>query len=839
MLSIDCFIPYTTDAATRHTISQLRSELGEEAHIYVLTTDPRLTTIDGARPLITEGLHTTDTLRTIADHTTAHYALVTFAASPLTIGYLALRRLYDTAQATDALWLYADRYVIEHGDTLPAPTQDYQLGSIRDDFDFGPIVLLSAEALRRYIHQAEADSVSWTHSAFYDLRLWMSRQQQSVAAIVHLSEFIATEEELDLRTSGEKQFDYVNPRNRQVQIEREAVATRHLRAIGAWLSPDYIADTPTDDPTHSFPVEASVVIPVRNRVRTIADAVHSALGQHTDFHFNVIVVDNHSTDGTSDLLAHLAAADPRLLHLRPTRTDLGIGGCWNYAVQSPHCGRYAVQLDSDDLYSSPQTLQLIIDTFRRERCAMVIGSYRMCDFQLATLPPGLIDHAEWTDHNGRNNALRINGLGAPRAFFTPMLRHHPFPNTSYGEDYAQALRVSRTHRIARIFTELYLCRRWEGNSDAALSRTRILANNTYKDSIRTAEIRARQQLNAYWDHRPSADEVENFFDRQLRQWPDCATRYAQLASALRRTITLQSGHCLDVQHNPARAVSTAADVSPAALAHRPCFLCDDNRPQPQTSLPLLGRYNLLVNPYPILPQHYTLPLRLHLPQAILPLYEDMVQTALTMPHHFLFYNGPLCGASAPDHAHLQMGLRGSVPIERDWETTYRPNRSRLYPLTDADFIELPTLEPLADDTGIYTLTAYPVPAFVIVTRTAAASLHLFRKVYDALPLRPGDTEPRMNVLAFTHHSRRDAAPRAVTVVFPRAAHRPECYTTSSPDGYMISPGALDIAGLIITPRHTDYQRLTPHQAEDILSQVALSREEFDAAIWRMKFPTQS
>lgn len=397
------------------------------------------------------------------------------------------QRLIQVAESTQAALVYSDYYKVIDGVLTPHPVIDYQTGSIRDDFDFGSVLAIRADLVAVW---AELDeSMRYDHVGLYSMRLFLSRCDM----IFHLDEFLYIEDETDLRKSGEKQFDYVNPRNREVQKELEQAATIHLAEIGAlvdtgkYQSPNlYVGE---------FPVEASVIIPVRDRVRTIRDAVESALSQQCGFLFNIIVVDNHSTDGTSDILNALSAGCPSLHVIVPERKDLGIGGCWNEAINSEFCGRFAVQLDSDDLYSSPQKLQRIHDAFYEQEAAMIIGSYRMCNFQLETLPPGLIDHAEWTDANGPNNALRINGLGAPRAFFTPLLREIQFPNTSYGEDYAMGLAFSRRFRIGRIFDELYLCRRWEGNSDAALSQDKINRNNLYKDRLRSIEIMARINRN--------------------------------------------------------------------------------------------------------------------------------------------------------------------------------------------------------------------------------------------------------------------------------------------------------------------------------------------------------
>ncbi len=432
-------------------------------------------TLLGAKPATTsfsyivigEGMKSVDTLRQIAQASTADFVLLYTKSAPLTLGDGALERMSRAALDAGAALVYADHWEQKGGSVGKHPAIDYQTGSIRDDFDFGSLLLVRGDLMREWARQT--DLPAWKYAGLYDLRLFLSRRGE----VLHLNELLYTEVEDDMRASGVKQFDYVNPANREVQIEMEQVATAHLREIGALV--DTSAYSPVSFDEQDFPVEASVIIPVYNREKTILDAVRSALEQKTAFGFNVIVVDNHSTDRTTALLK--SVADERLVHIIPERTDLGIGGCWNEAVNDARCGRFAVQLDSDDLYSSPQTLQIIVDAFRKQRAAMVVGSYRMCNFNLETLPPGLIAHKEWTDENGANNALRINGLGAPRAFFTPLLRQIRLPNTSYGEDYAMGLIFSRNYRIGRIYDELYLCRRWDGNSDAALSIERINANN--------------------------------------------------------------------------------------------------------------------------------------------------------------------------------------------------------------------------------------------------------------------------------------------------------------------------------------------------------------------------
>ncbi len=420
-------------------------------------------------------VRSTDDLRKVSSALTEDFILINTKPFDCNLGYLALERFAEVAEYTGADMLYSDYYELIDGQRHKHPVIDCQAGALRDDFDFGPVQVFRSDAFKN----AVADmSVNYSFGAMYDLRLRMGK-------IVHIGEFLYTEEETDLRKSGEKQFDYVNPRNREVQIEMEEICTAYLKRIGAFLEPG----ARSVEAKESDGVLASVVIPVFNRIRTVKDAVLSALSQECDFEYNVIVVDNHSTDGTSQVLAEID--DPRLVVLNPERDDLGIGGCWNLAVHDERCGQYAVQLDSDDVYKDGATLQKVIDVFRNEKCAMVIGSYEMTDFNMNLLPPGVIDHKEWTDANGKNNALRINGLGAPRAFYVPLLREINFPNVSYGEDYAVGLRISREYRIGRIYEPIYCCRRWEGNSDAALDITRVNANNYYKDSVRTWELNAR------------------------------------------------------------------------------------------------------------------------------------------------------------------------------------------------------------------------------------------------------------------------------------------------------------------------------------------------------------
>jgi len=416
------------------------------------------------------------------------YLLVVSRSQRLKVGQRALERLIASAEDSGACLVYSDFMDDLGGHTSDHPLIDYDLGSLRDSFDFGSIILISRRAAAAALDQHGKIDERLKFAGWYDLRLKLSID----ARLLRVPEPLYTRVPSDRRASGERQFDYVDPLKRDYQLEMENVATEHLKRIGAFLAPEF-REPPLSE--QLFPVRASIVIPVRNRERTIRDAVTSALSQSAPFEFNVIVVDNHSTDRTSEILGQLANRDARLIHLKASRDDLGIGGCWNEAVYSPHCGEYAVQLDSDDLYADEQTLAKIIAKFDEGPYAMVIGSYTIVNFDLQEIPPGVIDHREWTRENGRNNALRINGLGAPRAFHVPVLREIGFPNASYGEDYSVALRLSRHYEIGRIYESLYFARRWEGNSDAALAVATANRYDAYKDHLRTVEILARRRMN--------------------------------------------------------------------------------------------------------------------------------------------------------------------------------------------------------------------------------------------------------------------------------------------------------------------------------------------------------
>ena len=764
---------------------------------------------DGCTFIVVDRLESSNTVSSIAENTDADYVIICTKATPIRWGLYALERFLRTADDTGAVMVYSDHYSVQKGKLEKHPVIDYQAGSLRDDFDFGSLWLVKAQNLLDYA--AQQDRQEYQFAGLYDLRLYLSR----VGEIFHINEFLYTEDELDTRKSGEKQFDYVNPRNREVQIEMEKACTHHLEKVGALVDTNYYRQPDFDE--QEFEYEASVIIPVFNREKTIADAVKSALSQKTSFKFNVIVVNNHSTDRTGEILSEIAhemeerndKQAGRLVQIVPDRNDLGIGGCWNMAINSDHCGKFAVQLDSDDLYSSPKTLQKLVDAFHKQKAAMMIGSYRMCDFDLNTLPPGLIDHKEWTEDNGCNNALRINGLGAPRAFFTPLVRQIQFPNTSYGEDYALGLVFSRRYRIGRIYDELYLCRRWGGNSDAALSIDKVNANNLYKDRLRTMELKARQQMLQGKADIMEDSSISRFFNRQMEKWADARHRFRDL----KHVETHQLSDQLKVQWNPARIVSTGAKIDKKTLGDRPCFLCDKNRPKEQISKQIDERFLLLVNPFPILPIHFTIPARKHQPQSIYKNYGEMHRFLSLHSELMVFYNGPKCGASAPDHLHFQAGTSGILPLQANWQRLSRN-------LTD--------IISLNDDEKIALIHDFVVPAFVIISKSEDSDEALFQRLYKSMPVRGDETEPMMNIIAWRKGD------EYISVVIPREKHRPEAYFAEGDAQMMVSPGALDMSGLIITPREEDFRKLTEESATVILQECGVSVDKMNSIVTKLK-----
>lgn len=801
---IDCFLPCDDLSTSKELLQELERSKTVQ-HVNLLVTAEMAA--ENCTQTIVDNVTSTKSMLDIARQAEAEYVLLSLKPTKMQLGYYALERMLRVAHDSDAAMVYSDHYTIADGKTTKHPVIDYQWGSLRDDFDFGQVVLIKTDLMKEW---AESAPVDYKFAGFYDLRLFLSRKGQ----LFHIDEYLYTEIELDTRLSGAKQFDYVNPRNREVQIEMEQAVTRHLDTIGAivdttkYLNPNF--------EEQQFENEASIVIPVFNRVKTVADAVKSALSQKCDFKFNVIVVDNHSTDGTTDILNELEKTNPHLVHIIPERTDIGIGGCWNVAISDNRCGRFAVQLDSDDIYSSENTLATIVAAFHEQKAAMIVGSYRICDFDLNTLPPGLIDHKEWTDQNGPNNALRINGLGAPRAFFTPLLRQIHFPNTSYGEDYALGLMFSRKYRIGRIYDELYCCRRWGGNSDASLSIEKTNSNNLYKDRLRTMEVLARQNMHNGKDNSDDSS-LQRFFNRQLETWDDARQHFRDLQNVKTRDLSVGE-NTIRLQFNPARMVSTGAKIDQATLKKRRCFLCAENRPEQQIEVHIDNDFTLLVNPFPILPTHFTIPNNSHTPQSIKEHIGEMYKVLTEYPELMVFYNGPKCGASAPDHMHLQAGTSGIVPLQSGWQRLSR-NLEEVFTNGDAT---------------ISVVHGFVTGVIAIVSHSQEAGVKAFQKVYASMPQREDETEPMMNIVAWRQND------EFVIVVIPRAKHRPDCYFEKDESRkVLVSPGALDMSGMLITPRPADFEGLTGEQAQAIIAECGVSEAAVEAIAAKVKALCQS
>ncbi|MDR1860415.1 MAG: DUF4922 domain-containing protein [Bacteroidales bacterium] len=777
----DAFIFYADRSSTEQTLAQFRQRF-PAFHLTVVAPDAE--SVEGVEVIVAQHPFSVTTLRQIARHTTApQVMLVVGRAVDVSAGW-------EAPMPPDVAMLYADYEDVTDTGRTPHPVIDCQEGSLRDDFDFGPVMLFSCAALQKFVAEV---SEMWEHAGLYAMRLAAMR----TGKIVHRTEVMSALEITDRRSSGEKLFDYVSASSRERQIEMEAACTAHLKLCGLWLEP-WFAGTPLND---SFDIEASIVIPVRNRVKTIADAVDSALSQELPYLFNVIVVDNHSTDGTLDVLQRYT--DPRLTVIVPERTDLGIGGCWNVALNSPHCGRFAVQLDSDDLYEDKWTLKKIISKFEDMRCAMVIGSYTLCDFQLNPMPPGLIAHTEWTPDNGPNNALRINGLGAPRAFYTPIARSIGFPNVSYGEDYAMALAISRRWKIGRIYESLYRCRRWDDNSDARLSVEQTNAHNTYKDGVRTAELHSRRKLIDSMEYK-----VATLLLRQTAKWVTAEQNY----EALRHVLTREKAFVFfrfRLQHNPARIRSTCADVE---AVERPCFLCGHKRPAEQEAVDA-GEYEILVNPYPVFPAHLTIVLKAHQPQRIAGRFADMLHFSRELPGYTVFYNGPQCGASAPAHFHFQAGTSTCLPAVDELPVMCRRFAKTL---VKNDAI---TVEALNTDN-------YMRCCLLLRSSDGQVLCEQFRQIYRAMPTS-GDNEPMFNILAtYTNEQWQ-------VIIFPRQTLRPQQFYAEGDSRIIFSPASAEMAGLLIFPRKEDLDRATDSIIRDMLKQVAMDAHKFEALCERV------
>ena len=788
--SITCFLTFTEDKLSDNSLEQF-SQCKDIVKIIRLQRN--------------DNINSSETLQKIAGLCDTENLLICTKPDSIKLGFKGIERMADYLWPANTGMAYSDHYKIKDGICVPYPLTDYQTGSVRDDFDFGSLIIFRTALFQKALKLLKSQKI-YKYSAMYALRLAISR----ISEIVHINEFLYTEKETDLRLSGEKQFDYVDPRNREVQIEREEAFTCHLKAIGAYLS----QRTKTIDINEEcFEYEASVIIPVRNRARTIGDAIKSVLSQKTDFRFNLIIVDNHSDDGTTEIIREYSQKTSLpevtdinqynipIIHIIPERGDLGIGGCWNLAVDHELCGRFAVQLDSDDIYSNENTLQTIVRKFHEEKCAMVVGTYKMTNFNLETLPPGIIDHKEWTDTNGHNNALRINGLGAPRAFYTPLLRKTRVPNTSYGEDYALGLDFSREYKIGRIYDVLYLCRRWEGNSDAALSIEKINKNNTYKDSLRSLEIKIRQFMK------------EDFVSSQLIKWELCKKNHEALDNLKIKEFIIGE-NIIKVQYNPARAVSTMAKLDKESIEARPCFLCLNNKPAEQDSFSIdVGmKFSIRVNPYPILPAHLTISSEEHIPQV----FSDKLD--LQLPGkilnkiekyigkgYALFYNGAKCGASAPDHFHFQAAPKRFIPLISQWD--------RLFGTAIPDYQEM-----LIDGNTCkgYQINDYLCPVKVFTSPSGYLGNKIVGIYLNSLPKHDGEPEPRFNMFAW-----KDSNNTLIVAFLPRTEHRPSCFYQEGESQIMVSPGALDMGGILVVPREEDFNKIKDTDIVRIFDEVSL------------------
>ena len=818
MKRINCFIPYGKIEATRQTVAQL-AESSLVSQIYLITDDPHAKAIYPCNLIRTENIWSTKTLREIAGYASGHYPLIYTKTEELQLGMYALERFVAIADDTRSGMVYSDYYEKKEGKLNPHPVIDYQKGSLRDDFNFGSLLLYRSSTLQNAIASMDTE---YTFAGLYDLRLKVSQN----APLTHINEYLYTEIENDTRKSGEKQFDYVDPKNRRVQIEMEQACSEHLKAIGGYLEPCFQS---VNFSASTFEYEASVIIPVRNRIRTIKDAVRSALNQQTSFPFNVIVIDNHSTDGTTEALRELCT-DYRLVHIIPERNDLGIGGCWNTGIHHEKCGKFAIQLDSDDVYKDEHTLQIMVNAFYEQNCAMVIGTYMMTDFNMKEMAPGIIDHKEWTPENGRNNALRINGLGAPRAFYTPLLREINVPNTSYGEDYALGLCISSNYQIGRVYDVVYLCRRWEGNSDAALAIEKVNQNNVYKDRIRTWELQRRIQVNKIKLKPQKA--ILQLIEEQTHSWELAKQNYQALEEYRKQMKKMSlAGKDFDMLvytfPNPKRILSATAQTDTSSIHARPCFLCQENRPQEQNFVSYKN-YQILVNPYPIFKQHLTIIDRKHTPQSIAQRFDDMIDFSSLLQENFILYNGPECGASAPDHAHFQAcgkeeELEGA--LSADWHKELLIEKSN---------VEIHSID-------------NPVTAILIQTKDKATMSRTFKQLYDILAADKNGKEPMMNILTwyglekhkdffqgYYESELKDLTLRYHCMIFLRSKHRPDCYYAEGDEQILISPAIAEMNGIFPVVREEDFPKLTPEKIYEIRREVSMPQDEFIKITERIK-----
>ena len=804
MDKIDLFVPYVGNIIHQDIDFYKISQLPIINKVFLLCSH-KITATEGNYNLIRiDSLFSTETLRKISQASEAQYILLGIKTQPIDLGFHALERFFQIASYSGCGLCYSDFLKMRNGEVYTYPLIDYQKGSVRDDFDFGHLLFFETEALKKAVART---SHNYQYAGLYDIILKISQCHR----IVHICEYLYSVSEYDSIPKEIDQFDYVNPRNREQQIEMEIACTDHLKSIGAFLS---YSPKCIDLNSEVFEFEVSVIIPVRNRARTIRDAIVSALQQETSFLYNIIVVDNHSTDGTTDIVKEFSD-NKKILHIIPDRHDLGIGGCWNLAVHHPKCGKFAIQLDSDDLYNSPHVLQKIVDVFYRAKCGMVIGSYRITDFNLKEIPPGIIDHKEWSAENGANNALRINGLGAPRAFYTPLLRKFFMPNTSYGEDYAVGLRFSREFLIERIYDVLYNCRRWEDNSDAHLNQELINAHNFYKDKLRTWEIEARIRLNGERlkvllsekifsenslekltsSNASFQEKAEALLSDQLKKWDLANANYNALNSVKERLVKT-SGLNIRLLYNPNRIQSVSADISKNAIARRKCFLCLENLPKGQKGILFKDHYILLCNPYPVFNKHFTIADLLHTPQNLKGRIVDMLDLSEALNDYVVFYNGAQCGASAPDHFHFQAVEKNQLPLCK----RYACKNLRKLSLSFAEH-------------KIFLSFRY---------FCSSNKRHLTEQIeqtIESLSNCDFEAEPMFNILCWRSDPRENEK-GWVVAIFPRKCHRPkEYYAKDEDERFLVSPAALEMGGVFILPLEKDFRKIKPKDIANIYKQL--------------------
>ncbi|MCE2617430.1 DUF4922 domain-containing protein [Phocaeicola oris] len=826
-MMIDCFIPFADKESTSQTIQLFQScPLIQNIHILYTGETPNISLPNHCFLLKVDRLTSSNTMLSISDSVQSSHMLLYFKSTPPELSYKALHRMAQHLEDPTAGMAYSNYYEIKDGKVQKHPVIDYQIGSLRDDFDFGPLIMFNSKAFKDAVYDVFEGGDTLPYAGWYAVRLFISIHYR----IIHINEYLYSQIEEDLRISGEKQFDYVNPQNQKVQKDMEQACAFFLAEYEADISP---IKEKLDLTKGDFEYTASVIIPVRNRVKTIKDAIGSVLSQKAKFKFNVLIIDNHSDDGTTEAIDEFKE-NPLVVHLIPERTDLGIGGCWDYAVNQPNCGRFAVQLDSDDLYSGPTTLQQIVDKFKKEHCGMVIGSYRMCDFNLNTLPPGIIDHKEWTDKNGMNNALRVNGLGAPRAFYTPLIRKIGFPNVSYGEDYAVGLAISRSYKIGRIYIPIYLCRRWEGNSDHALSIEQTNVNNTYKDSIRTRELMIRKGLghlrNKMFDDETrflnegrKAKELEKSINKQIKMWTLAKSNHDNLKDVSVDEIKVD-GIPMMIQFNPARMVSTGAKVDKKSIEKRPCFLCESNRPPQQQVLNTMDGLDILINPYPILPGHLTIAEQKHIPQKTIDPVEDFIKLFVLIPDTYaIFYNGAKCGASAPDHMHYQAVPIKYIPLIKFYES----NKIEKELIDRKEEIWKTEKERTYMEARLYKVTNYLCPLLCLEFDNDIDCNSMLQCVLESLPVHENEEEARFNLIAWKIDIEKIAV-----IVIPRSKHRPDCYSAKGDKQLMISPGALDMSGIIVTARQEDFNKIDEKEIKHIIKECGLSKKEMEESIER-------